>query len=727
MNPIEYSKKIFQTLTTPKQQTKPPTEEMSRSGMDVWGMSQPIKYNPDDLVGRKGLGIYKKMQQRDGQVKAVFMMKKFARLSTPWSIRPYDEDDSDAVRQAEFIEYCFDDMRGSIDDFLLKMWNAMRDGYSVAEMNYKMISGGDFSGMVGLDSLKVRDASTFQFECDEHGNIKEDGLIQGFNTRLPVNKFVVFSYNPNNDDSESIYGESDFRAAYRYYFSNDLIQRFWNIYLEKFGQPTVVGKYPTGTTKQKQDELFNILKNIQTDTVVTIPENLIIDLLEATRNSQAGYKDAMEYNNNMIARSLLVGSLLMDTGDKGSWALSKTHFDIFIYILDYLGKETEETIMKEQVIRRLIDYNFANPKYPSFEFESMIKDDQEAKARVIKLLVNGGIVNPGEEWVREYLSIPAKEKDVQLPEPKPDNEPIYNQYQAKRQLTKFEKKVNFTRIEKSLNKYETGARDALVEIITKQKEALGKSIIRSKLIENNEPKEIEKLQLNYVGELRTEIKNWLIELWKYGKEEVRSELSRMNFVDVVIGLPPEKAMKYLQNKAFYIAGVIRDDILKKARTILYNGLRSGKKQSELIYELDNYFKEYIGTPGIEIKSGRELTPYHLENVVRTNLSDAYNQGRLDMMRDPDVKGFVVAYQYSAIMDDRTTDFCASMDGKVFEANDPDIARINPPNHYQCRSQLIPITKYEKFEPIDAGDKARILATKTSDFIFDREKVTIDAV
>ncbi|GAI89256.1 unnamed protein product, partial [marine sediment metagenome] len=66
------------------------------------------------------------------------------------------------------------------------------------------------------------------------------------------------------------------------------------------------------------------------------------EFIEATRRGDAGYKIAFDTNNAMIARALLVGTLLMDTGEKGSWALSKTHFDIFIYILDYLGTETED-------------------------------------------------------------------------------------------------------------------------------------------------------------------------------------------------------------------------------------------------------------------------------------------------------------------------------------------------------------------------------------------------
>lgn len=704
-------KQLYQTAIN--KLSKPPMGEMSHSGNDIWNIANLPIYNPDDLVEKKGLSIYRKMLLRDGQVKAIFMLKKHARLSTPWDIRAEDEEDKDAIRQAEFIEYCFSEMKGSVNNFLLKIWNVMRDGYAVAEMNYKVISDGEFRGMIGLDNLKVRKAENYSFNCDEHGNIKDDGLVEGVDTNLPINKFVLVSYNPSDDDSESIYGESDFRAAYRYYFSNDIIQRFWNIYLEKFGQPTIMGRYPTGTKKSVQDDYLDILKNIQTDTAIVLPEKLQADLLEATRKGDAGYKAAFDTNNNMIARSLLVGSLIMDAGDKGSYALSKTHFDIFIYVLNYLGEETEDTIMREQIIKRLIDFNFATSKYPYFKFESLIKDDQESKAKIAKMLADAGMINPEEEWVRDYLKLPAKEEDVVLPEPKPKGGGFTDDFIAgfSRQPNKYEKKCNFTRIKKNLDGWEAKAKDELAEIITKQKEALKKSIVKAKIMESQNANEVEKLQLSYVGEFRDNIKKWLQELWRYGQSEVQSELQTKKFV----GIPAEKAMQYLKNKAFSIAGVLRDDILKGAKYILYAGMKNGETTTEIMFKLDQFFLQYTVPDGLQIEEGRLLTPHHLENIVRTNFNDAYNQGRLDMMEDKDLGDLITGVMFSAIMDERTTEVCEALDGQVFMQGDPDIARLTPPLHYMCRSTLVPITKYEKFTPIKSELKARALPMKGKNF------------
>ncbi|MDY6888151.1 MAG: phage minor head protein, partial [Pseudomonadota bacterium] len=70
---------------------------------------------------------------------------------------------------------------------------------------------------------------------------------------------------------------------------------------------------------------------------------------------------------------------------------------------------------------------------------------------------------------------------------------------------------------------------------------------------------------------------------------------------------------------------------------------------------------------------------------------AYNEGRAQQFEE--IKDYITMYQYSAILDGRTSDICLELDknGKGFY-NANEIASINPPNHHLCRSILVPIFK-----------------------------------
>ena len=105
-------------------------------------------------------------------------------------------------------------------------------------------------------------------------------------------------------------------------------------------------------------------------------------------------------------------------------------------------------------------------------------------------------------------------------------------------------------------------------------------------------------------------------------------------------------------------------------------------------------------------------PYRLENIIRTNATEAYTEGRLASYRDPALDGYVVATQYSAILDGRETDYCRYLDGRIFEIGDPDLDRIfKPPGHFQCRSTLVPVLKGDKYTAITQEEKAKALGLK----------------
>lgn len=407
----------------------PPMGEIaSARGTLTSALGQIVPYNPDNLIGKRGYSIYDQMQ-RDAQVQACLTIKKLAVLSRGWEVHPASSDSKD-IEVADFVRFALEDMRGSILDVLFNVLDALAKGFSVLEMNYCALNKQPYQGRIGLASIKAKDPSTFAFDTDEFLNVRGlkrtagipvDRLIvdrgsQEHDQRsnhqrsndlslLPPHKFVVYSYMPRY---ESLYGTSDLRAAYKHYWSKDILTRFMNLYLEKYGSPTAKGSYKRGTPKQSQEELLRVLDKIQQETAIVIPEDVQVELLEATRGGEAGYLQAIEFHDKQISRAILCQTLMTDEGSRvGSFALAKVHLDVLKMCLRKLKRDLEESVMQEQVIKRLVDYNYTVSAYPTFSLGPLEDTDVAQLTGVIEKLVSGQIIKPDEDWIRGYLGLPT--------------------------------------------------------------------------------------------------------------------------------------------------------------------------------------------------------------------------------------------------------------------------------------------------------------------------------
>ena len=182
--------KIFQ------EDTKPEMSELAASDYSLYNKNGEIApYNPDTLVGRKGLYMYDQMRI-DDQVKACLTLKKFATLAPSFQIIPASDDSQD-IEVAEFVEYCFEKMQGNMTDTVLEIMTALDFGYSISEINYKEFDTGVHRGKIGLKNIKTKQPHYYQFVIDEYSNLLDDGILyqgRGLEERYPISKFIIFSY-----------------------------------------------------------------------------------------------------------------------------------------------------------------------------------------------------------------------------------------------------------------------------------------------------------------------------------------------------------------------------------------------------------------------------------------------------------------------------------------------------------------------------------------------------
>ncbi len=358
--------------------------------------------NPDDLVGRGGLEDYTAMQ-KDAQVKSCLAIKKGSLLSRGWEVKAVKDDGSRGKEVAEFCDWALREVSGSILTVLWNVTDALAKGYSLQNIVWKTVQTGKWAGKWSPMFLKSKDPADWSFDCDEYRNVvavRYDPTDEVF----PADRFVVYTYNPEYSNP---YGTSDLRACYRNWWSKDLLTRFWNLYLEKYGSPTVKGSYRRGTTKAGQNELLKILSQIQQQSAIVIPEDMKADLLETIRQGDVGYRIAVDHHNCEIAKSILNTNLITDSGGQvGSFAMAKVHLDVLRMCLKGLKMDLEETVMKEQILRPLVRFNFgADVPVPEFSLGPLEDRELGPLSTGIKNLVDCGVLDPADPFIRDFLGL----------------------------------------------------------------------------------------------------------------------------------------------------------------------------------------------------------------------------------------------------------------------------------------------------------------------------------
>ena len=164
------------------------------------------------------------------------------------------------------------------------------------------------------------------------------------------------------------------------------------------------------------------------------------------------------------------------------------------------------------------------------------------------------------------------------------------------------------------------------------------------------------------------------------------------------GLVGEEVDRFFDSYALWATGILAEDILAEAQEVLEARLQT---PAEVITALDDALGDYLPERDA---AGRVVNiPLRLETIARTNLATANQAGRMAAFTDPDLDdGFLVGFEYSAVLDDRVREAHLAWDGIVRPAtfwNDLGV----PPSGFNCRCTLVPVTVYDGMSVTDEAD------------------------
>lgn len=152
-----------------------------------------------------------------------------------------------------------------------------------------------------------------------------------------------------------------------------------------------------------------------------------------------------------------------------------------------------------------------------------------------------------------------------------------------------------------------------------------------------------------------------------------------------------------------------DDWRKKKKIPLRQKSMADRVKKAYIKKLKDAFKKH----GIEFVEGRhyepklirtyireaaETTQSRAKMIVETETTRYYNQTRRDIY---DSSRDVTHYLFMSVRDHATTKWCKTRHGLVYSKDDPLLKRETPPIHWNCRSEILPLT------PLNQNHKALI--------------------
>ncbi|OQB41229.1 MAG: hypothetical protein BWY06_00916 [Candidatus Latescibacteria bacterium ADurb.Bin168] len=369
---------------------------------------KPEMGNPDEIIRRKGFGYVRDMERKNGFLYGVLRTRVQSVLSRRWSIIPASTGARD-LATAAFIREALDRIEGSFLDDLRSIAAAVRYGYSLAELVWQPWESTRFGERLTIRAIRDKPPEEFTFTSDEFGAVTGvQHHLAGRVRTFPLDRFVHFAFEPEGGNP---YGNGLLpRSFWHDWFMREGF-KFWAVYLERFGSPLVRAIVPPATSPEERRQVEEVIESVQQRTGVVLPEGIALDFLEASRTGAAGFREFIEEQKQAIAIIVLGQTLTTFVGARGSLALGTVHQTTKEEIVR-ADAEALATVVNEQVIRRLVDANFAGvERYPVWTWEMTSPQDLEALARVLVRLQAAGIRVPT-EWVERTFGVRLPETGV---------------------------------------------------------------------------------------------------------------------------------------------------------------------------------------------------------------------------------------------------------------------------------------------------------------------------
>jgi len=344
------------------------------------------------------------IEEKDAHVYSELQKRKLALLNLSGRVLPPRNASEAEKRDAEQVQELLDELP-DFDDLILDLADAILKSYSHIELEWQRL-GNDWLVVQG----HYRPQSWFQLNPDDRNQLRlRDGSYEGA-------ALQPFGWISHVHRARSGYPGRNGLArilAWPYLFKNYSVRDLAE-FLEIYGLPLRLGKYPNGASDKEKSTLLNAVMSIGHNAGGIIPKGMEIDFMEAAKGGADPFEAMMAWCERSQSKAILGGTLTSQADGKTSTnALGNVHNEVRQELRDSDLRQIAGTLTRDLIfpLWMLNCKTAGDPRRaPRFQFDTAEPEDMAHYSQHLPNLVDLGMRVPL-SWAHEKLQIPEPEAD----------------------------------------------------------------------------------------------------------------------------------------------------------------------------------------------------------------------------------------------------------------------------------------------------------------------------
>lgn len=345
--------------------------------------------------------LFADMEERDSHIQAEMSKRRRAVCALDWTIQPPPNASAKERKMAQALR----EMVAAIpdlEDVLFDMLDGIGHGFAALEIQWARIGAGWTPG-----ALTHRPQSWFTIGAKDRDEIRLSDNSIGGQQLWPLG-WVVHKHKARS----GWLARSGLHRnlVWPYLFKNFAV-RDWAEFLEIYGLPMRIGKYPPGSSKAEKAALLRAVVDIGHSAAGIMPDGMAIEFKEATRAQADPFEGMVRWAESSQSKLILGATLTAQADGKSSThALGNVHNEVRHDIKDSDARQLASTLTRDLVYPlALLNFGLSDPsRCPRLVFDTREPADLKLYSDALPELVGLGMQVPV-DWVHDKLAIPQPE------------------------------------------------------------------------------------------------------------------------------------------------------------------------------------------------------------------------------------------------------------------------------------------------------------------------------